>query len=153
LQRNERVDVGGRLWRDGRSCLGRGADVFRQREPARRGPPRARGWRSQRGAVRSVDAHGLVLLTLAGSFAFLWLMRRKHPGKSCREAAVSALQVTAPLTRAPQFYSMKSRKCVISLTWHAARIVNDGCKAMGVAEHPAIREVVRGSRGCTASTR
>jgi hypothetical protein len=35
---------------------------------------------------------------MSGSFALLWLMRRKQPGKICRDAAVLAISVSRSTT-------------------------------------------------------
>src|SRR5262249_37521194 len=143
---DQRVDIGRGLRRQGGSGFRGGGRVFRQRETGRAGPPRARGRRAHRGAVRSVDAHGLILRMPGVTIAVLWLTRRKWPGKNCREAAVSPLSVRHPLTGASKFYSTKSIKYTHDPAWHAARIIHGGCKAMGVAE-PSGNCEFRGEQG------
>jgi hypothetical protein len=50
-------------------------------------------------AIRVVDAV---------TFAALWLMTRKRPGKICREAAVSLLKANAGWSRSKEIYSTYS---------------------------------------------
>src|SRR5262249_32647854 len=136
LQCDQCVDIGGGLRRDGGAGLGGRRHIFRQREAGRGGPLGARSRRPQRGAVRSVDAHGLVPRDAGASFASLWLTRRKRPGKICRDAAVSTPLVTALLTGRCKFYSTKSANYALDAAWHGARIEGGGRKAMGVAGCP-----------------
>src|SRR5581483_6931550 len=94
LKRKQRVDAGGGLRRGCRARFRSGRDVVRQREAGRGGPPGIARGRSDGGAVRSVDAHRRPLGgagVTRGSFAVLWLMRRKRPGKNCRMGPVFAL--------------------------------------------------------------
>src|SRR5581483_1777719 len=97
----------------------------RQREAGRTGPPRAVRGGSDRGAVRSVDAHprpfrGAVVSN--ASFAVLWLMRRKRPGKNCRVGPVFASAALAGGHRHPDNYTTKSIHYGFGGRWHAARI-------------------------------
>src|SRR6185369_16162230 len=83
LQREQRVDVGRRLGREGGACLRRRGGV-RQGESRRTGPPGIARWRAETCAVRSVDAHAEFSRRLCASFTSYWLTGRKRPGKICR---------------------------------------------------------------------
>src|SRR5215472_2454327 len=152
LQREQRIDAGRSLGRDRRPCLRARGHVFRQREAGRACPPGVARGRSERRAVRSVDAHHRPSRgagVMAVSFAFLWLTPRKRPGKICRALPVFAL---ARMTRRQwdrKNYRTRSIHYVFDRTWHGARMVNRGSVAMGVAHRS--RESFEGSRGCGAS--
>src|SRR5439155_182223 len=111
----------------GRVVLLRRIRRFRQREAGRTGSPRVARGRSKRGAVRSVDAHrGDLAVRVGRTFAFLWLMTRKRPGKICRHAAVSPFMVKPPQHHVSSEHPEISRHCLGNATWHDPRIVNGG---------------------------
>src|SRR5581483_1208308 len=163
LKRQQRVDAGSSLRRGRAAGFRGGSHVIRQREAGRAGPPGIARRRSDRGAVRSVDAHRRPLWgadVFRASFAVLWLMRRKRPGKNCRMGPVFASARLTAGHRHPDNTRTKSTHYDVDRAWHGARIVNRGSMAMGVAKRshsiegsigmPGIHVVRFARMGCAA---